>query len=475
MSLLDQEAHRHSSFGDAARGSAAFPLSLRKELTLFDAVAVVVGTVIGSGIFLIPSSIAAQLDSLWAVLLVWVVGGVLTLFGALSLAELGSIYPGAGGLCRYLRHAYGPLPAFLYAWALLLMIHSGSIAALAVAFGLYVGQILALSTAEEKVLSAMCILALTTINCLGIRSGKLVQNLIAVAKVSGLAGIILLCLRGSRPLRLFEASANGSGRMFSIGEFGVALVAVLWAYEAWHVISFVAGEMKRPQRDLPRSLFYGTAIVMLVYVVTNLGYYHVLSAAEVRGSKTVAALAVERLLGPIGATFISLLILVSILGSMNGMILTGPRVYYAMACDGAFPRAFGRISDHYQTPMLALIVQGVWATVLTVSGSYQQIFTDVIFTAWIFYGLAVAAVVVVRPNQPQVERPFRIPGYPWTPLLFCAAAIGLVVDTVVQQPERAFTGIGLIVAGIPIYFIFSKLWRVEAKNRKPDDSNWEHY
>jgi len=180
-----------------------------------------VGTIIGWGIFLIPGPIAAQLNSLGPVLLVWVVGGILTLFGALSLAELGSMYPGAGGLCTYLRHAYGPLPAFLYAWALLLMIHSGSIAGLAVAFGLYIGQVLALNTVEEKMLSAMCILALTTINCLGIRSGKLVQNLIAVAKVSGLAGImLLLCLRGSRPLHLFEASANGSGRMFSIGEFG---------------------------------------------------------------------------------------------------------------------------------------------------------------------------------------------------------------------------------------------------------------
>jgi len=457
LSLLDQQSHGHPAFGASEKNSTVLPPSLRKELTLFDGVAVVVGTIIGSGIFLIPSSIAAQLNSLWAVLFVWVVGGILTLFGALSLAELGSTYPGAGGLCSYLQHAYGPLPAFLYAWALLLMIHSGSIAALAVAFGLYVGQIFALSTAEEKVLSAMCILALTTVNCLGIRGGKLLQNLVAVAKISGLAGIILLlCIKGSRPLHLFEASANTSGRSFSVGEFCIALVAVLWAYEAWHVISFVAGEMKRPQRDLPRSLFYGAAIVMLVYVVANLGYYHVLSSAEIRGSNAVAALAVGRLLGPIGARFISLLILVSILGSMNGMILTGPRVYYAMARDGAFPGAFGRITDRYRTPMVALIVQGVWATVLALSGSYQQIFTDVIFTAWIFYGLAVAAVVVVRRNQPQVERPFHVPGYPWVPMFFCAAATGVALSTVMERPERALMGLGLVACGIPVYFFSRK-------------------
>lgn len=451
MTIDENQLQGCLAFG--AEDVAVSPPSLRKELNLFDAVSVVVGTVIGSGIFLIPSFIAAQLNSLRAVLLVWVVGGILTVFGALSLAELGSIYPGTGGLCTYLRQAYGPLLAFLYAWGLLFMIHSGSIAGLAVAFGLFAGQIFPLNTAEEKVLSAVFILALTTINCFGIRGGKLVQNLIAVTKISGLAGIILLtCIKGSHPLHLFEAAANINGGAFSLAGFGIALVAVLWAYEGWHVISFVAGEMKRPQRDLPRSLFYGTAIVMLIYLVANLGYYHVLTAAEIRGSNALAAFAVGKLFGPIAAGIISLLILVSIVGCMNGLVLTGPRVYYAMARDGAFPRAFGQINDRYRTPTLALIVQGVWASVLAVSGSYQQIFTDVIFTAWIFYGLAVAAVLVLRRTQPQLERPFRVPGYPWVPLLFCAAAIGLVVSTAIGQPVGALIGIGLVSAGLPVYF-----------------------
>jgi APA family basic amino acid/polyamine antiporter len=191
---------------------------------------------------------------------------------------------------------------------------------------------------------------------------------------------------------------------------------------------------------------------MLIYLVANLGYYHVLTAAEIRGSNALAAFAVGKLLGPIAAGIISLLILVSIVGCMNGLVLTGPRVYYAMARDGAFPRAFGQINDRYRTPTLALIVQGVWASVLAVSGSYQQIFTDVIFTAWIFYGLAVAAVLVLRHTQPQLERPFRVPGYPWVPLLFCAAAIGLVVSTAIGQPVGALIGIGLVSAGLPVYF-----------------------
>jgi basic amino acid/polyamine antiporter, APA family len=431
--------------------------ALRKELTLFDAVAIVVGTIIGSGIFLIPSFIAAQLNSLGAVLLVWVIGGILTVFGALSLAELGSIYPGTGGLCTYLRHAYGPFPAFLYAWGLLLMIHSGSIAALAIGFGLYAGQVLSVNSLEEKVLSATCILALTAVNCVGIRGGKLTQNLIAIAKISGLAGIILLlCLKGSLPIHFFQAAKTTRGNAFSPAQFGIALVAVLWVYEGWHVISFVAGEMKRPKLDLPRSLFYGTATVMLIYVVANIGYYHVLSPAEIRGSDAVAALAVGRLLGPTARISISLLILVSILGSLNGLILTGPRVYYAMAEDGTFPRIFSHISNGRRTPMLALIVQGVWATLLAISGSYQQLFTDVIFTAWIFYGLAVAAVLVLRHTQPQLERPFCVPGYPWVSLLFCIAAAGLVLSTFIERPLGALTGIGLVASGVPVYFFCIK-------------------
>lgn len=213
---------------------------LRRELNLFDVIAVVVGTVIGSGIFLIPSYIAAQINTFSGVVLVWVVGGILAAFGALSLAELGSMYPATGGLCIYLHHAYGPLVAFLYAWGLLLLIHSGSIAGLAVAFGLYAGHIAHLSAIEQKLLCAACVLALTAINCFGIRGSKLTQNLIAVTKITGLAGIILLlCFRGSRPIHFFGSSTIGSPAS-SLAGFGIALVAVMWAYEGWHTVSFVA-------------------------------------------------------------------------------------------------------------------------------------------------------------------------------------------------------------------------------------------
>jgi APA family basic amino acid/polyamine antiporter len=436
--------------------SASAP-ALRKELNLFDAISIVVGTIIGSGIFLIPNSIAIQLNSLGAVLAVWVIGGIVTIFGALSLAELGSMYPGAGGLCNYLREAYGPLPAFLYAWGLLLIIHSGSIAALAAAFAIYAGQIFHLNTLEERVLSAACILMLTAFSCLGVRGGKLLQNLVAVVKVGGLTGVILLlALKGLRPIHLFEATPNIASQGWSFSGFAIAMVAVLWTYEAWHVVSFVGGEMKRPQFDLPRALAVGCTIVMLIYVVANLCYYHVLSAAEIRSSQAVAALAVGKILGPFAQVFISILILISILGSMNGMILTGPRVYYAMGRDGVFPRIFGKICIRYQTPILALVVQGIWAAALAASGTYQQLFTDVIFTAWIFYGLAVAAVIVLRHARPEISRPFRVPGYPWVCLLFCAAAVGLVASTVVERPAEALIGIGLVATGTPVYWFYIK-------------------
>lgn len=437
----------------------ASPNSLRKELTVFDATSVVVGTIIGSGIFLLPSSIASELDSIGSVLFVWALGGVLTLFGALSLAELGAMYPETGGLCTYLRHAYGRLPAFLYAWALLVMIHSGSIAALATAFGIYAGQVLSLNPIETKTLSVLAILVLTGMSCVGIRSGKLVQNVIAVSKIAGLLAIIvLLGARGSRTIHFLAWAKRPSTSSFSLANFGIALVAVLWAYEGWHVISFVAGEMKRPKTDLPRALCYGTTIVMLVFLAANLGYYHTLSPAEIRGSDAVAALAVQKVSGTVASNTLSLLILASILGSLNGLILTGPRVYYAMARENLFPRiVFGQVSDRYRSPIMALIVQGVWASVLVASGSYEQLFTDVIFTAWIFYGLAVAAVLLLRRTQPQIRRPFSVPGYPWSALFFCAAALGVVLGTLLERPAGAAVGIGLVASGVPVYFLWTKL------------------
>jgi len=430
------------------------PENLLRALGLFDSTCIVVGTIIGSGVFLVPSSIAGQLDSLWAVMLAWVVGGVLSLFGALSLAELGAAFPSAGGLYVYLAHAYGRLTGFLYGWGLITMIHSGSLATLAAAFSLYCGRLLDLGPAAQKSVGISCILFLTLVNCLGIRAGKWVQNLSTVAKLAGLLSMIGLLLWRGTAGKLWSESLVGGGGLPDAASFGLALIAVFWAYEGWHVVSFTAGEIREPARNLPLSLVIGTLIIAAVYLAANVAYYAVLDAGEIRSSAAVAATALAKAYGPSATLFISLLILVSIFGAMNGMTLTGPRVYYAMARDGLFFGFFQRLSRRYQTPVFSILLQGVWASLLTMLGTFQELFTYVIFTSWIFYGMTVAGVIVLRRRRPELHRPFVLPAYPWLPALFSLCAAGLTLNTILSDPGHALLGIAFILVGAPIGYLF---------------------
>ena len=429
---------------------------LRRELTVLDATSIVVGTIIGSAIFLLPATIAAEVGTPTLVFLIWIAGGVLTLFGALSLAELGSMYPGAGGLYVYLREAYGHMPAFLYGWGLLTIIHTGSIAALAIGFAIYFGQFFAFGMVGQKVIAASCIISLTIVNCLGIRIGKFVQNSFTVIKVGGLVGMIILLFAHGLGSGMLRSALSPHIPAMSWISAGAATVAVLWAYEGWHVISFAAGEMKQPRIDLPRSLAIGTLIIVALYLFANASYYSVLTPEEIHSSPAVASSALGKAFGSDAGRFLAGLILISVVGSMNGMVLTGPRVYYAMANDGVFFEAFGRTSARYQTPVLGLLLQGIWATALCCSGTYQQLFTHVIFTAWLFYGLAVAGVVVLRVRKPSVERRYRIPVFPVPPIVFCAASAGIAAATMAESPLRSLLGIGLICTGIPLYLLFRR-------------------
>jgi APA family basic amino acid/polyamine antiporter len=419
-----------------------------------DGVALVAGTVIGSGIFLVPGPIAGELHSFAAVLLVWAVGGVLSLSGALSLGELGSMYPAAGGLYVYLRHAFGRPVAFLYGWGLLSMIQTGSIATLAVGFSLYLSRLRILSVAEQKAAAIACILVLSGVNCLGLRLGKIVQNVSTAAKLAGLALLFALLMWRGHVQNLRTSFLPVGSASHSILPFGTALIAVLWAYEGWHAVSFAAGEFRAPKRDLPVSLFVGTSICAVIYLLLNVAYYAVLSPHALGATSQAAATAVQAVYGSGTTVLISALILTSILGAMNGLILTGPRVYYAMARDRVFFQLLGRTNKRFRTPLAATMVQGVWASVLTLVGSFQQLFTYVIFTAWIFYGLTVAAVIVLRIRRPDVPRSFRVPGYPGTPILFLLAALGIAVSTFIADPLHAFLGIGMILAGIPLFLLF---------------------
>jgi APA family basic amino acid/polyamine antiporter len=414
-----------------------------------------VGTIIGSGIFLVPHNVAMHVGTPASLFTVWVVGGLLSLAGAISLAELGAALPEAGGVYVYLREAYGKGFAFLYGWGMLVVIHSGSVATLAVAFGIYSGTFLPLSPLERKLVASAVVTVLTAVNVLGVRSGSAVQTLFTVAKLAGLAVIVGSAVFGSgvRPL---ASSVPLPTPRTTLSSFGVALIGVLWAYEGWHMLSFTAGEVRNPARVLPRSFFLGTLLVVLAYLSANLAYLRVLTLAALAQHERVAATAMQILAGPRGTLFVSALILCSIFGALNGTILTGPRAYFAMARDGVFFPSVGRVHPRFKTPALAVLVQGALSIVLAVSGTYEQLFTYVIFSAWIFYGAAVVAVLILRRQRPSLERPYRIWGSPFVPIVFVLAALAIVVNTLLTKPRESGVGLAIILLGLPIYFAWKR-------------------
>jgi basic amino acid/polyamine antiporter, APA family len=422
--------------------------------------AIVVGTIIGSGIFLVPHDVAEQVGSVRSLMLVWVVGGVLSLAGALSLAELGAALPEAGGIYIYLRDAYGKLFAFLYGWALLLVINSGSIATLAVAFGIYSASFLPLTILQQKLVASLLITVLTVVNILGVRKGAVVQTVFTFAKLAGLAAIMgaVLFFPGVAPL---QASHPVPTPHTTLSSWGGALIGVLWAYEGWHMLSFNAGEVKNPTRVLPQSYFFGTLLVVAVYLGANLAYLHVLPLPALAEHQRVAATTMEVLLGPRGATFVSALILCSIFGALNGTVLGGPRVYFAMARDGVFFASVGRVHPRFETPALAILIQGVWSIVLAASGSYRQLYTYVIFSGWIFYASATLAVLVLRRRRPELNRPYRVWAYPVLPAAFSVAALAIVGNALVRSPRESGIGLALVLTGVPIYLA----WRAVARRR----------
>ncbi len=413
---------------------------------------------IGSGIFLMAGSIARELDSIAAVISVWTIGGLLSLAGALSLSELGAAFPAAGGLYVYLIEAYGPTLGFIYGWSAVSLIHAGSIATMAAAIGFYSAPLLGLSPLQQKVLQVSCIAFFTLVNSLGVSMGKTVQNVLTVIKVGGLVSMVaLLYAKGSAALiggHLFIAGAHH----LPLAPFGVALVAVLWAYDGWHMVSFTAGEIRDPGRTLPRSLLIGTLLTTMIYLFANVAYYAVLTPDAIRATDRVAAAAVQVALGPQAGLFISILIIVSILGAINGVMLGAPRINLAMARDGLFFRQFARVSQRSHARDCHRGSGGVGHSV-TLIGSFRELFTSYVFTSWIFYGLAVAAVLLLRKRRPDLRRPFLCPLYPLTPIFFVAASLGIVVMNLVVYFRQAMLGIALILIGWPLYFIFRYLER----------------
>jgi basic amino acid/polyamine antiporter, APA family len=425
---------------------------LPRKLGLIDATAIVVGTVIGSAIFLVPNSVARNLPSAWLILLVWTLTGVLSFFGALAFAELGAMMPDTGGQYVYLREAYGPLVGFLSGWALFLVIQSGGLATLAAGFAIYLSYFIPLGPVESKLASVLLIAAITVVNYRGVRLGAGVQRIFTFLKLAGLAVIV-----GSAFLvpRHIEAAASGPVD-FTWSRFGVAMIACLWAYEGWNCLSFVAGEVKRPERNLPLALGLGLAVLIAVYLSANVAYLRVLAVPEIAATPRVAAASAQASIGPAGATLVALTILLSITGATNGSAMTSARVYFAQARDGLFFQAIGKVHPRFETPHVSLAVQGVWASVLAMSGSYERLYSYVIFAAWIFYGMAVVGVVVLRRKAPDLPRPYRMWGYPVTPLAFAAVAFWFVINTIVTTPRPSLIGLAVVATGIPVYYIWRR-------------------
>jgi APA family basic amino acid/polyamine antiporter len=424
---------------------------LPRKLGFLDSLAIVIGIVIGGGIFLVPNLVARELKSFPAILAVWIFAGVVSFFGALACAELGTMFPSTGGQYVFLRESYGPLVGFLCGWSAIVVARTAQVAWLAVTMALYVSYFVPLSVTASKILGLAAIAVFTGINYLGAAAGAFVQKTFTLAKVAGLMLIIGSAFLWHGKLAQNTPPAGG----FSMSGFGVALIACLLAYDGWVQLSFVAGEIQNPRRNILRALAFGSIICMAIYLLANLAYLRVLSIQEIGASSHVGADVAERLLGHSGGRLVSLIILLSIIGTLNGCFLTSPRIYFAQARDGLFFRQFARIHPRHQTPSFAIMAQGVWAAVLLVSGSYESLLDYAMFAMWLFYGAMVAGVIILRGKRPELPRPYRMWGYPVTPILFLIITGWFLVNMIWTRPVPSIIGLALIAAGIPVYFFWA--------------------
>ena len=425
---------------------------LPRKLTLFDGAALLVGGVIGSGIFVVPSLIAQRVPEPGLVLFIWVFSGLLVLCGALALAELGTMLPQSGGLYVYMREAYGPFWAFLYGWTIMLVVIPGSLAALSSAFLLYLRQFVPMTLCAEKTLGIAVLFGIGLVNVRSVRHGAGVQNLFTVLKVAGLAalvGVAIVTGRGDTAHFLPLAPAQLTTGV--LGAIGVAMISTLFAYDGWHFVGFVAGEMQAPQRTVPRSIALGIATVILVYVAANVAYIFVLGQARIAASGRVAADAMSAMVGPAGGTLITLAILCSIVGAISANVLAGPRVFFAMAKDGQLFPALAEVHPRFQTPANAVWALACWSGLLTLTGGYEHLITMSQFANWIFFTMVVLSVMVLRRTHPEWPRPYRATGYPSTVIVFALVSSVFVVNTLVEAPRSALMGLGLVVLGVPFY------------------------
>jgi APA family basic amino acid/polyamine antiporter len=420
---------------------------LARRLGLFDATMLVMGGIIGSGIFVTPAEVARHVGTPLLIVGVWVIGGLIALAASLVYAELAARRPEVGGQYAYLRDAYGPMPAFLYGWALLLVIQSGGMAAVAITFARYLGNLVELGVPDGTI--AVAVLALLTlINCLGVRSGSNVQSALMVLKILAIAALVMIGWLFA-PASTPQAALSDLGSMSALAAVGAAMTPVMFSYGGWQTSSFVAGEMRNPQRDLARGLLFGVAAVVLLYTAVAFVCVHALGPTALANSKTPATEVMRLAVGEKGATFIALGIAISALGFLSQGILTAPRVYFAMAEDGLFFRCVADVSSRTRVPIIAIALQGAAAAVIALSGTFGQILGYVVSVDFLFFGLTGFALFVFRRRDPDQRTAFKAPLHPFTTALFVAACFITVVATVANNPVNSLIGYAILAAGVP--------------------------
>ena len=433
--------------------------TLKRELNLLDALMINVGTTLASAIFIVPAIVVTHTGSPWLAGVVWLLAGVFSWAGAVTFAELAVLYPRAGGEFVYLEEIYSRFWGFLYGWTLFSVIQTASIAAAAVALMTYVAYFLPLGDFGIKVGAIAFIVGLSAWNCISLRTSANTQNSTTLAKLAMAAIIVVVCFvyggEGAGALREMMPSEGSRGTLAGLS---LAMVAALWAFDGWVSVTFVAGEVREPGRILPRALSYSALALIAIYLLINGAFMNALPLADMAVSERVAADAVERAVGSIGGGLVSLAVIISCFAAINGFIFTGARVYYAMAEEGVFFPWAARLSEN-GTPVNAILAQMVWASAIALTGTYDQLFTYVVFDSWLFYLLGAVGVILLRWREPEKPRPYRTVGYPYVPLLFGLFAAGLLVQTLVEDPRDSLIGIAIMLLGVPGYFYWTRSTR----------------
>lgn len=431
---------------------------LKKALSRFDLIMIAIGSTIGSGIFLTPALIAGSLHSPLYILLIWLAGGLLILCGALTFAELGALMPEAGGVYVFLSEGYGKPVGFLYGWAYFLVVNTGGIAALSVAFTTYIAYFFPMSAVALKLVAVSGIFILTVINVMGVKTGGIFSDLFTVLKLIGIFGVIAVgFIWGS------STTTNYSFDMPSgiSGGLAVAMVGVLWSYGGWQHATYAAGEAKNAKKDVPFAMIVAALTVTAIYVLINIGYMYLLPVDTIAKSPSVAADAVKTVLGPVGGGVIALAIFISTFGTAGIYTLTAPRIYFAMAKDGIFFPQIAKVHPRYRTPYNAIIIQSTWAVLLVLFwGTFENLISYVVFTDWIFFGLTAASVFIFRKKRPGAKRDYKTLGYPVTPLIFIGVAAWFVINTLIEKPEQAIAGLIMLALGLPVYYYWSRKTRI---------------